>query len=73
MTLKRSSRSSLALSRAALEGIGVAAQHFYGADDHFIGKTSLGEHRLLIAKPQGQVGTRNEAVGVGYDAEAALP
>jgi len=60
------------LSRAALEGVGVAAQHFYGADGHFVGKTSLGEHRLLIARPHEDGGSRNEAVGSGYDAETAL-
>jgi hypothetical protein len=61
-----------ALSRAALEGVGIAAQHFYGADDHFMGKTFTGEHRLLVTKPDEGRGTRNEAVGIGYDTEAAL-
>jgi hypothetical protein len=61
-----------ALSRAALEGVGVAAQHFYGADNHFVGKTALGEHRLLVAQSQQDGEPRNEAVGIGYDVETAL-
>ena len=60
------------VSRAALEGVGVAAQHFHGGDDHFIGKTSLGEHRLLVAQTQKDGGLHHEAVGSGHDVESAL-
>lgn len=38
------SRMHPALSQAALKGVGIAAQHFYGANDHFVGKTAMGEH-----------------------------
>lgn len=61
-----------ALSRAVLEGVGVAAQHFYGADNHFVGKTTLGEHRLLVARSQRDGELRNEAVGIGYNTDTAL-
>ncbi|MET1033170.1 MAG: hypothetical protein ABWX94_01600 [Candidatus Saccharimonadales bacterium] len=61
-----------ALSRAALEGVGLAAQHFYGADHHFVGQTPLGEHRLLVGLTQEDGELRNEAVGIGYNVEAAL-
>lgn len=60
------------LSRVALEGVGVAAQHFYGADDHLVGKTWDGEHRLIVEHAgQGGAAAR-EAVGTGKDLESAL-
>lgn len=59
-------------SRAALEGVGVAAQHFHGGRDHFIGRVlNTGEHRLFVTA-DGPNGTTNEAVGRGADVEAAL-
>ncbi len=60
------------LSRAALEGVGVSAQHFYDAEAHFVGRNALGVHMLLVTKPHVEGGNRNEEVGSGYDVETAL-
>lgn len=61
-----------ALSRTALEGLGVAAQHYYGANGHFMGKTFDGEHRLIVNLQDEGGHATNEAVGNGEDTEAAL-
>lgn len=63
----QTAQSHPALSRVALEGVGVAAQHYYGGHDHFIGRTQT-DYRLIVTRP----GSRNEAVGTGVDEEAAL-
>jgi len=61
-----------ALSRTALESLGIAAQHYYGADDHFIGRAFDGEHRLIISRQGEERHSTNEDVGNGEDIEAAL-
>jgi hypothetical protein len=65
-------RAQPVLSRAALEGVGVAAEHFYGADDHLFGKTWDGEHRLIVERTGKDGKSAREAVGVGTDIELAL-
>ena len=61
------------LSQVALHGAAVAAVHFYGADEHLIGRVPSGEHRLIVeTSPSGGRRSVREAVGSGRDVDEAL-
>jgi hypothetical protein len=60
-----------AISRVALGSMGVAAEHFYEADDHFIDKTG-DEHRLVVTRLHQAGAAANEVVGSGFDVDSAL-
>lgn len=67
----RALAASQAIGRIGLSGVEVSAGHFYGSDEHFIGKTPGGEHRIIVGSAS-EEGTKREAVGVGKDVESAL-
>lgn len=60
------------ISRTALNGVGIAAQHFHGGTEHHLGRTPDGEHRLIVTHQSQQGSLTHEAVGSGDEAEAAL-
>lgn len=62
----------LAIGSIGLSGVEISAGHFYGGDEHFIGKTPDGEHRVIIGSAPEKGTTKKETVGVGKDVESAL-
>jgi len=71
-SLHERARLALAIGGAALEEVGISAEHFYGGNGRFIGIVPGGEHRLIIGMTSTDGVARNEAVGSGLDFEAAL-